>query len=153
VTYRSLEAVHQERAEELRLEINVLERELHDLEHKIDDAERGAKALDEKVAREGPGGGGKGASLLRIPFMVGWLLFIGVLLIPFEAYIGSYVHRDPHETIIPILILNGPGILGMVVAWPFRRVETTYKGGVLGGLLLVAINLTIIALGMKGILK
>jgi hypothetical protein len=153
VTYRSLEAVHQQRIEELRQEINGLEGELSDLETRISDTERVTKTLDAKVLREGPGGGKLGASLLRIPFMVGWLLFIGVLLIPFELYIGTYVHRDPHETIIPILILNGPGILGMVVAWPFRRVAGTYGGFVLGGIALVVINLAIIALGMRGILR
>ncbi len=153
MTYRSADAALEERLEDVTREIADLDARLGALASDIEASEQAAEALRTKIQHEGPGGGRVGATLLRIPFIVGTLLTVGLLALAFSFYIGGYVHKQPEETIVPILMLDGPAILAAVVAWPYRRLGSTYVGGLVAAAVMLGLSFTIIAAGATGVLR
>ena len=58
---------------------------------------------------------------------------------------GGYVRLQPEETVVPILLLGGPGVLAALVAAPYRRVAGYRLGFVLGLVLAIGAVLNVIA--------
>jgi hypothetical protein len=105
---------------------------------------RQVKDLGERFALSGIGGAARGPTFDRINLLVAGLSVVGLLVVPAEIYIGGYVHRQPEETVVPILILAGPGLLAAVIAWPYRALAPYGKGVVLGLVLALSAVLNVI---------
>jgi len=153
MTYRSADSVYEQRIQELRAELDAIAADRRDLETRIEVQARATDARAADLAAHGPGGGALGASLLRIPFLVGGLLLVGALVVPAEIYIGGYIHHQPSEAIVPVLMLGIPGLLAGVIAFPYRRLGNGYASGAVVGAALVFITLAIVFAGCTGVLK
>jgi hypothetical protein len=146
MTYRSADGVLRERLAEL--ERAEAERDAREraLIAECEESERAAAVLAERLAVSGPGGAARGPSFDRIGVLVAALCVVGLLVVPAEIHIGGWVHRSPGETILPILLLGGPGVLAAVIAWPYRR-QRGYRSGVVAGVLLVSSALLNVLVG------
>ena len=151
--YRSQEAALRARIEEMDGEIEALDRSRLEIEESVATLERETTELERSLAEDGPGKGAVGASILRIPFIVIALLVVAVLLVPFEIYLTGYVYRDPEETVVPLLLLAGPGLLGALVATPYKNLHRAYAHAVWAGALLVGLIGVLLMIGLTGLVK
>jgi len=144
VAYRSDEQA-------LRLRRDQLERELiqlTELQASLSDQVRHERELEARAAarlREaGPGAGlFRGGRRDRIDLAVAILVFVGLPLSLFHLPWHRFIHRDP--TVIPaILWLGTPGLLGAILAWPYRRRGPRFR--LLLGLSLVVVLLPLVNL-------
>ena len=65
-------------------------------------------------------------------------------MVPAEIYIGGYVRRQPEETVVPLLLLAGPGLLAALIAWPYRNVPGYAKGAAAGAVLALSAVLNVV---------
>jgi hypothetical protein len=135
VTYRSADAVLKERLAELDRELVGATARERELTAECEAMDRAVKDLDERLALSGVGGASRGPTFDRISVLVNGLCIVGLLVVPAEIYIGGYVHRQPEETVVPILMLAGPGTLAALIAWPYRAIAPYGKGVVIGAAL------------------
>ena len=145
MTYRSADAVLVERLADLELQLGeaaVLERQLTSESEAMD------RAVEEKTSRlalSGLGGAARGPAFDRIHVLVTGLSVVGLLVVPAEIYIGGWVRRSPEETVVPLLLLAGPGLMAAVIAWPYRALAPYGKGVVIGALLALAAVFNLVA--------
>ncbi len=151
--YRSQEAALRARIEEVDGEVEALDRSRIEIEESIRTLQRETTELERSLAEDGPGKGAVGASILRIPFIVITLLVVAVLLVPFQIYLTGYVHKDPDETVVPLLLLSGPGLLAALVATPYRSLHRAYAHAVWAGSILVALIGALLMIGLTGVVK
>ena len=144
MTYRSAGAVLEERLADLDrdlAEARSLERQLLE---ECEASSRSVKELEERLALSGVGGAARGPTFDRINLLVAGLCVVGLLVVPAEIYIGGYVRRQPEETVVPTLLLGGPGLLAAVIAWPYRALAPYGKGVFLGVVLALSAVLNVI---------
>jgi uncharacterized membrane protein len=146
MTYRNAEGVLRDRLGALEHELS--ETEIHEraLLAECEASEAAAAQLAERLAVSGPGGASRGPNFDRISVLLWGLCIVGVLMIPGQIHIGTYVKSDPGETVIPILLLAGPGVLAASIAWPYRRYPG-YLWGVVVGVLLVLFAIGTVVVG------
>lgn len=146
MTYRSAEAALTERL--AQVEDDLVAARAREKELAVDHAALSAEIadLDRRLKVSGPGGAARGPFFDRINVIVWSLCVVGVLVMPAEIYIGGYVRRQPEETIVPILLLAGPGLMAAIVAWPYHHIAH-YRRGAIAGALLAAFALTNIVVG------
>lgn len=149
MTYRSPETALRERLAVLDAEVAELEARRDAIIGELVAERRASAELEERIAREGPGGGLAGARTLGIPFIVGAFFVVSLLLVPATIYIGSYASRDPEETIVPLLLLCGPGLTTSLVARPYRHLAKGYEAAAIAGALLVGLNLLFVLVGAE----
>jgi hypothetical protein len=153
VDYRSQEAALRARIEEIDGEVEALDRKRLEIEESIATLERETSELERSLSEDGPGKGAVGASILRIPFIVITLLAVAVLLVPFQIYLTGYVHKDPGDTVVPLLLLSGPGLLAALVATPYKSLHRGYAHAVWAGAILVGLIGVLLMIGLTGLVK
>ena len=144
MTYRSADAVLVERLAEVERELAEAGQREQQLTADCEAMDRAVKDLDERLAVSGLGGAARGPTFDRISVLITALCVVGFLVIPAEIYIGGYVRRQPEETIVPVLLLAGPGLLAAVIAWPYRTLRPYGKGVVVGAALALLAVLNVI---------
>ncbi len=145
MTYRSADAVLQERLAEVERDLAELEERGRALVVECETIGTETKTLEARLAVSGPGGGAaRGPTFDRISVLVTGLCVVGALVVPAEIYIGGWVRRTPGETVVPLLLLAGPGALAAMIAWPYRRVAGYTAGAVIGALLALAAVLNLV---------
>lgn len=144
MTYRSADAVLAERLAEVERELAEARAVEQHLVDECEAVERWRKVLAERLTLSGLGGAARGPAFDRISVLVTGLCVVGLLVVPAEIYIGGYVRREPEETVVPILLLAGPGLLAAVVAWPYRVLAPYGRGLVLGVVLALFAVLNVI---------
>ena len=144
MTYRSADAVFKERLADLERELAEIEARERALTSECAAMDVTVKDLHERFLVSGIGGAARGPTFDRISVLVGGLCTVGLLVVPAEIYIGGYVHRQPEETVVPILLLAGPGLLAALIAWPYRNVPGYAKGAAVGALLALSAVLNVV---------
>lgn len=144
MTYRSADAVFKERLADLEREVAEIETRERALTSECATLDLQVKDLDERFRLSGIGGAARGPTFDRISVLVGGLCTVGLLVVPAEIYIGGYVHQQAGETVVPILLLAGPGLMAALIAWPYRGVPGYAKGAVAGALLALSAVLNVI---------
>jgi len=118
----------------LGLRLDQLEREhlsLCEQEARLEQELRQERELEAQAAARlkeaGPGGGlHRLGRRDRIDLAVLVLVLLSLPLIYFHVTWHPYVHRDP--TVIPaILWLGTPGLLGAILAWPYRSRGSRFR--------------------------
>ncbi len=144
MTYRDANVVIAERLAELDRDLaDATERE-RSLTSECTAMERTVKELSDRLAVSGVGGAARGPAFDRISVLVTGLCVVGFLVIPAEIYIGGYVRRQPEETVVPILLLAGPGLLAALIARPYRAIAPYSRGFTVGLALALAAVLNVI---------
>jgi hypothetical protein len=146
MTYRSADGVLEARLEAMDAELSELATRERELLSRCEKEEGIGKELAERLAVAGPGGAPRGPTFDRIGVLIMGLCIVGLLVIPAEMYIGGYVRRQREETVLPILLLAGPGTLATIIAWPYRHLRG-YGLGVATGALLAGVALLNVILG------
>ena len=136
MTYRSADGILESRLEDLDRDLREVEARERELTKVCVTTEGTGKELAERLIVAGLGGAQRGPTFDRIGVLIAGLCIVGLLVAPFEISIGGYVRRQPEETVVPILLLAGPGVLAALIAWPYRRLRGYAFGAVLGGLLI-----------------
>ena len=147
MTYRSASAVLAERLSDLERDLAEGAAKEHRLTEECEAMDRTVQELDERLKLSGVGGAARGPTFDRISVLVAGLCVVGLLVVPAEIYIGGYVRHQPEETIVPILVLGGPGLLAALVAWPYRAIAP-YGKGVVVGLVLALVAVLNVLVGM-----
>jgi len=144
VTYRSADGVFKERLADLEREVAELEARERVLTSECAAMDVTVKDLQERFQLSGVGGAARGPTFDRISVLVSGLCIVGLLVVPAEIYIGGYVRRQPEETVVPLLLLAGPGLLAALIAWPYRSVQGYAKGAAAGVVLALVAVLNIL---------
>lgn len=150
MSYREAEAAFRERAEELEREIAALDAEIAAKSASRAELATATATLEERIEREGPGGGEAGAKLLRVPLLVGTMLGIGCLALFFQFFLAELI-RGSARDIIPIyLIMSVPTFIGTAFAYRFRAV---LPAECVLGLVMTAFTIAFFVLGAIGVLR
>ena len=146
MNYRSADGVLQARYEEGERELAALKEREGALTAECEREEASERQLAERFRIAGLGGAERGPTIDRINVLLKGLCLVGMLVALPEMYIGGYVRRQPEESVIPILLLGGPGILAAVVAWPYRALHG-YRGWLYCALGLIAFAIGNVVVG------
>ena len=146
MNYRSAEGVLQARYEEGERELAALKERERVLTADCEREEATERQLVERLRIAGLGGAERGPTIDRINVLIKGLCLVGILVTWPEVYLGGYVHHQPEETVIPILLLGGPGVLAAVIAWPYRALHG-YRGWLYCALGLIAFAIGNIVVG------
>jgi hypothetical protein len=152
VSYRSADSAVAERIAQIETDLTAMASSLRTAKDELDTIEADSTRLRELLEKEGPGGGLAGADSLQIPVILTWFLVMSFIALPGQLYIGSYVHRAPGETVMPLVISAGPAVLTIVVAWNYRKLGRIYPIAVMAGLAFLGILGLILLLGFSGVL-
>lgn len=144
MTYRSADGVMKERLTDLEREVAELEVREQALSSDCAAMNATVKDLQERFQLSGVGGAARGPTFDGISVLVIGLCVVGVLVVPAEIYIGGFVHRQPQETVVPILLLGAPGLFAAMIAWPYRNVRGYTLGASAGAVLALAAVLNVI---------
>jgi hypothetical protein len=145
MTYRDGNVVLEERLADVQRHLAAAVAIEHRLTGECDESSRAVKDLEARLALCGVGGAARGPTFDRINLLVAGLCVVGLLVVPAEIYIGGYVRRQPEETVVPMLLLAGPGVLAAVIAWPYRTLAPYGKGVLLGLVLALSAVLNVVA--------
>ena len=121
MAYRSDEQALRLRREQLQRELTELEREEAELRARLDHEQRLTRRAEQRLREAGPGAGLRRSGRRdRVDLAVAVLVLVALPLALLHIPWHRYIHRDP--TVIPaILWLGTPGLVGAILAWPYRR--------------------------------
>ncbi|HJL02635.1 MAG TPA: hypothetical protein RMH85_01350 [Polyangiaceae bacterium LLY-WYZ-15_(1-7)] len=149
MAYRDQEAALRERKALLERERARWAEEAAELETALREIGERVGALDRRLQEAGPLSGAGGWRADRVDVAAWVLALLSVPLLYAHVVWNEYIERDP--TVIPaILWLATPGLLAVLVAWPYRKVSGRCRAALVFGLLGVLAPLVNLALGPVG---
>jgi hypothetical protein len=146
MAYRSPDEALRERAAELDAEIAAADARIAALSSELQAVERETAAVRERLQEAGPAAGPRGAVRDRVGLAGIVLAVAGALTAPLHLSWNHYVGRD--NTVVPaIVMLATPGILAVLVTWPYRDVSAPCRWAFLAGAIVTAAPFVNLALG------
>jgi hypothetical protein len=147
MAYRDVEVALRARIDRATRALADLEGELGELRARTADERGRVDALRRRLEAAGRGGGMEGVRRDRIDVAAWVLALIGLPLLYFHVDWHPYVSRD--VSVIPaILWLGAPGVLAVLVAWPYRRVSRSCLWAALLGALFALLPFASVAVGL-----